>query len=116
MEQHKHQDTSKHSLVGRWSKRLQERWHVSGSQVLIILLVFACTGVTVLLLKRPIVSFFVGEGQTSTLFSVIYYILILPIYNVILLIYGLIFGQFNFFWNFEKKMFKRLFGRFQSKN
>ena len=103
------------SLLKRWSKQLQERWHVSGTQVMLILIVFACTGVTVLLLKRPVVNFFAGDSSPSLLFSILYYILILPIYNIILLIYGFLFGQFQFFWNFEKKMFNRILGRSQSK-
>lgn len=94
-----------------WVGKLQKRWGVSASQVFIILIVFACTGTTVMLLKKPIVAFFVGDGEKSILFSIIYYILILPVYNIILLIYGFIFGQFKFFWNFEKRMLKRMIGR-----
>jgi hypothetical protein len=33
--------------------------------------------------------------------------LILPVYNVFLLFYGFVFGQFRFFWNFEKRFFSR---------
>lgn len=87
------------------------RWGVKPGRVLIILLVFACTGFTVLFLKKPVVSFFSGDGEQPLLFTVLYYILILPIYNVFLLIYGAIFGQFNFFWAFEKRFFSRLFGK-----
>lgn len=94
-----------------WINKLQERWGVSATQVFLILIVFACTGFTVMFLKKPIVGFFVGDGEKSVLFTVIYYILILPVYNIILLFYGTIFGQFNFFWNFEKRMFSRMFGK-----
>jgi len=45
--------------------------------------------------------------------AVAYYFLILPIYNVILLLYGFIFGQFHFFWNFEKRLMRRLFSIFR---
>ena len=94
-----------------WVGKLQNRWGVSATQVFIILIVFACTGFTVMFLKKPIVAFFVGDGEKSIIFSIIYYILILPVYNIILLIYGFIFGQFEFFWNFEKRMFRRMVGR-----
>ena len=96
------------SKVG-WVGKLERRWKVSRTQVFIILLVFTCTGFTVMFLKRPIVGFFAEGGEKSLLFSVIYYILILPIYNLILLVYGFIFGQFKFFWEFEKRFFKRIF-------
>lgn len=98
------------SKIG-WVNKLQKRWDVSASQVLIILLVFACTGFTVMFLKRPVVGFFMEGGEKSLLFSVIYYILILPVYNIILLIYGFIFGQFRFFLEFEKKMLRRIAGK-----
>ncbi|MFK8037113.1 MAG: DUF6787 family protein [Crocinitomicaceae bacterium] len=103
------------TLLGKWSAKLQERWGVSANRVFIILFVFACTGTTVLILKRPVVNYFSGGTETPLLFSVLYYIFILPIYNLILLVYGFIFGQFQFFWNFEKKMLKRMAGRFQSR-
>jgi hypothetical protein len=38
-------------------------------------------------------------------------VFILPLYNVVLLIYGALFGQFSFFWAFEKRFFGRLFGK-----
>lgn len=94
-----------------WMQRLGTRWGVGPGRVLIILLVFACTGFTVLFLKKPVVAHFAGDGEQPVLFTVLYYILILPIYNVFLLIYGAIFGQFRFFWEFEKRFFKRIFGR-----
>ncbi|WP_235299490.1 DUF6787 family protein [Portibacter marinus] len=94
-----------------WVSRLEKRWGVTRAQVFIILLVFACTGFTVMFLKRPIVGFFTEDGERNLLFSVIYYILILPVYNLILLIYGFIFGQFQFFWEFERRFFRRIIGK-----
>ncbi len=92
-------------------ERLGTRWGVGPGRVLLILLVFACTGFTVMFLKKPIVAFFAGEGEQPVLFTVLYYILILPVYNVILLVYGALFGQFKFFWEFEKRMLARMTGR-----
>lgn len=93
-------------------RRLAQRWNVPPSRVLIILLVFACTGFTVMFLKRPIVAWASGEsGEPPLLFSVLYYLLILPFYNALLLFYGALFGQFSFFWAFEKRFFGRLLGR-----
>ncbi|HOZ40949.1 MAG TPA: diacylglyceryl transferase [Flavobacteriales bacterium] len=94
-----------------WMDRLAQRWGVSPSRVLVILLVFACTGTTVLLIKRPILTWVTGGAEPSLWVSVVYYILILPFYNLILLIYGALFGQFSFFWNFEKRFLRRITGR-----
>jgi hypothetical protein len=88
------------------------RWKLeSAFQVVIVLVVFACTGFTVLFIKKPILHFLAGEQGDSVTASVIYYLLILPLYNVILLAYGFLFGQFNFFWEFEKRFFNRIFRR-----
>jgi hypothetical protein len=94
-----------------WVDRLSKRWGVSPGRVFVILLVFACTGFTVLFLKRPVVAFFAGNGEQPLLFTVLYYVLILPVYNALLLFYGFLFGQFTFFWAFEKRFFGRLLGR-----
>ena len=94
-----------------WIDRLQNRWKVKGAfQVIVILVVFACTGFTILFLKRPLFSFLFNEGPIPLWVTIVYYILILPIYNMFLLFYGLIFGQFRFFWDFEKRFFGRIFG------
>lgn len=96
---------------GTWRDRLAKRWGVSSARVLIILLVFACTGFTVMFLKRPLVAWASGaDGEQPLLFSVLYYVLILPFYNLVLLVYGALLGQFRFFWDFEKRFFGRMFG------
>jgi hypothetical protein len=98
-----------------WIDKLQSRWKVeSVFQVVVILIVFACTGFTVLLIKRPLFNYIFIDGEIPWWASVLYYLLILPVYNVILLFYGFIFGQFRFFWNFEKRLFARLSGKPQS--
>ena len=88
------------------------RWKLgSAFQVVVVLIVFACTGFTVLFIKKPILHFLAGEEGDTITASVIYYIFILPLYNLILLAYGFLFGQFNFFWEFEKRFFNRIFRR-----
>lgn len=94
-----------------WVERLKQRWKLESIfQVVMVMVVFACTGFTVLFIKKPVLHFLVGEKGDSTLASAIYYLLILPLYNVILLAYGFVFGQFRFFWEFEKRFFNRIFG------
>ncbi len=92
-----------------WIRKLQLRWGVTPRQVIIILIVFALTGTTVVLIKKPILrAIFNGEDPVWG-FYVLYYVLILPVYNMFLLIYGFFFGQFTFFWEFEKRFFRRAF-------
>jgi hypothetical protein len=95
-----------------WQQKLMSRWNlVSLKQVYFVLLVFACTGFTVLFLKRPILDFFGVERGGGFIHSLLYFILVLPLYQVILLLWGAVFGQFHFFWEFEKRMIKRIFGK-----
>ena len=99
----------------KWIERLKTRWKLkSAGQVVIVLVVFACTGFTIFFLKRPLLSWLAGEQGDSTLATVLYYVFILPLYNIILLGYGFIFGQFQFFWDFEKRFMERFFTWFKS--
>lgn len=96
----------------KWIEKLRERWKLKSAwQVVIVLVVFACTGFTILFIKKPLLNWLAGEDGNTTLASVLYYIFILPLYNVILLGYGFVFGQFRFFWDFEKRFMARFFSR-----
>jgi hypothetical protein len=97
-----------------WMQKLQARWKVeSVFQVIVILLVFACTGFTVLFLKRPVFKYLFSAEPIPIPATIIYYILILPVYNIFLLFYGFVFGQFRFFWDFEKRFFARIISIFK---
>jgi hypothetical protein len=91
-------------------ENLKNRWHVkSGLQVLLILIVFACTGSSVVVIKHLI-----GISNSSTSSDrILFYLAVLPIYNIMLLGYGFLFGQFKFFLDFEKKFFNRIIGLFK---
>lgn len=92
--------------------RLQHKWNLKNAwQVVVVLIVFACTGLTIMYIKKPIQAWLAVSDDYATLFTVMYYVFILPIYNIVLLIYGFLFGQFSFFWSFEKRMWNRMIGR-----
>ena len=100
-----------------WLNSLKERWKLGSLfQVVVVLVVFACTGFTVLFLKRPLFDLLFEGGERPLWASIVYYILILPVYNVFLLFYGFVFGQFRFFWNFEKRFFARFIGNSEKNN
>ena len=98
-------------------EKLKQRWNVrNGWDVLIILVVFACTGFSVLYVKRWLFEL-IGLTETSPAWLrwSVNILIILPLYQVILLAWGWIWGKFNFFWEFEKRMFSRIGGLFRSK-
>ncbi len=90
--------------------RLKARWNLkSGWQVLVVLIVFSCTGMSILYVKAPLFGLLgLGESEASWLGSIVGWVILLLVYQVILLIYAVIFGQFSFFWEFEKRSFGRL--------
>jgi len=96
----------------RWIEKLRQRWGVkSGWQVLLILIVFALTGSTIARIRKPLLELIFPDQDIAIWIHIVSWVAILPLYNVILLIYGFIFGQFKFFWEFEKRMFRRIIGK-----
>ena len=90
--------------------RLKEKWQISSNlQLAIIFIVFAITGSTASKIAAPVVHFFGIYSETNPiLYWPLRIILIFPLYQVLLVLFGWIFGQFKFFWAFEKKMLRRL--------
>lgn len=75
--------------MAQWIEKLKNRWNLKNTwQVIIILIVFACTGTTVLLIKRPLFNYWFPDGEKPLWADIIYYIMILPVYNILLLAYG----------------------------
>ncbi|RAI95288.1 DUF6787 family protein [Algoriphagus yeomjeoni] len=96
-------------------QRLQTKWKLDSLlQVVLVLVVFACTGFTILFIKNPILDFF-GVEKGGFINTFLYLLLVLPLYQIILLIYGFIFGQFRFFWEKEKQIFRRISGLFSKR-
>ncbi|AZQ63150.1 hypothetical protein EI427_13140 [Flammeovirga pectinis] len=94
--------------------KLKKRWDVkSGGQVIVILLVFAITGTTFMYTVKPYIYPLFGiTSESSTFIRILAFVFIgLPCYQVLLLIWGTILGQFKFFWAFEKRMFRRMIGK-----
>jgi hypothetical protein len=92
-------------------KRLTLKWKITYQWELIaIFLVFAVTGSTATKISGPIIEFLGLKESISNsfLFWTLRILIIFPIYQVLLVIFGWLFGQFQFFWAFEKKMLCRM--------
>ena len=92
-----------------WIKKLQERWGLKSFwQVIVILLVFACTGMTSLYVKEGLYWLAGITPETDAWIRITYRIFATFVaYQFLLLTYGWIFGQFQFFWTMEKKILGR---------
>ncbi len=95
--------------------KLEKRWKINYRwEIIAIFLVFSITGSVSARVSIPI-SEYLGFQQIEykTLLWILRLILIYPIYILLLIAFGWLFGQFNFFWEFKKKMLKRIgFKRF----
>jgi formyltetrahydrofolate-dependent phosphoribosylglycinamide formyltransferase len=89
--------------------KLQQKWKVSSSQLFFILCTFAVTGTTTAFISRSITSWVGFNEQTFWAWKLMLRMSILIFgYQVIILIVAFLFGQFPFFWNYEKKILRRL--------
>ena len=90
--------------------KLKTRWGVKNNfEVLMILLAFTLAGSSITFVREPIFNTLHIDTSAMSwwLLVPLYIIIIMPTYQVLLMIYGTIVGQFRFFWYFEKKMLRR---------
>ncbi|MGJ5640981.1 DUF6787 family protein [Formosa sp. S-31] len=89
-------------LEGKWI--LKHRW-----EMIRVFMVFAFTGSSSVFIGRPIIKWLgVTQDNLYPLFYwIIYILLCMLFYQILLVCFGWLLGQFEFFWNFEKKMLKR---------
>ena len=90
--------------------KLKERWGVTSNfQLTIIFIVFAITGSASAWLSKPFCDWLgITKEDLGFWFTPVRLLLIFPIYQVLLVLIGFIFGQFKFFWAFEKKMLRSM--------
>lgn len=95
----------------KWINYLKTKWGIkSNLQFIVIMLVFSITGSLSLFLARPILDSTGINSQNTSLwiYTPIRISILFPIYQLLILIVGWLFGQFSFFWKFEKKVLARL--------
>ena len=97
--------------------KLKTRWGVKNNwQIVAILLVFTLTGSTVVYLKKALFSVLGYTDSTSSFVKFGTWILfVFPCYQILILVYGWLFGQFDFFWSKQKKMIERMKATFSKK-
>ena len=85
--------------------KLKKKWGIHRTiDIILILIVFSLAGMSIVYVRVPVFKLF-GIGDTHLLIKTIVYVLIVfPVYQFFLLFFGLLFGQFKFFWDKEKKM------------
>ena len=92
-------------------KKLYKRWGVTQRwQLIAMFLVFAVTGSTAGRISNPLMEL-IGLAKETTngwLYWPIRILIIFPVYQVLLVAFGWLFGQYNFFKEFAMKMASRM--------
>ncbi len=90
-------------------EKLKKRWNVTSNfQVTKILVVFALTGSSSAKVTGPLLKLSsILAGLDALYFNTIYVVATLILYQFILLFFGWVFGEKEFFVLFLKKFFKR---------
>tara|TARA_Y100001933_G_scaffold253821_1_gene294649 strand:+ start:19129 stop:19644 length:516 start_codon:yes stop_codon:yes gene_type:complete len=92
-------------------KKLENRWKTNFKwEMIAIFIVFALTGSASGKLAGPLVHW-IGldnDNVPGAIYWTLRILLIFPIYQILLVVIGWLFGQYRFFWDFEKKMLKRM--------
>lgn len=91
-------------------KKLKERWNIhSNWRLAVVFIVFSITGSTAAKIAGPIAEFI---GVTKEMEWYIYWpiriLIVFPAYQVLLVFFGWLFGEFEFFWTFVKKMLRMM--------
>jgi len=92
-------------------QKIIDKFHAkSFKHLIIIFLVFALSGSASLLMSSSILTAINLKELINfyPLYLLVRIILLIPIYQLVLIIIATVFGEFRYFWNFEKKFFKRL--------
>ena len=79
--------------------------------VVAILAAFSLAGLTTVRLKGPVMGLMFTEATPGWLQWVVYLVVMLPIYQILLLGYGTLLGQFDFFWSKMKAVGRLVSGR-----
>ena len=90
-------------------EKLKQRWKVNSVDLILILCVFAITGTTTAYISK-VVTGWVGLTPESPLWqrAGLRGLVLIFGYQAILLLVSIPFGQFPFFWNYEKKILRRM--------
>ena len=76
----------------------------------VILLIFALSGSLALWVSSPILLALDLENKLNNypLYILIRVLIIIPVYQLILILIATLFGEFEYFWKFEKKILKSI--------
>ena len=96
-----------------WITHLKSKWNIKNNwDFIVIMLVFSIAGMLIVHERRPVFHLFGVTAQTPLWVKIpLYLVTVFPLYQINLLIFGALLGQFKFFWAKEKQLVRFLFRR-----
>ena len=90
--------------------KFKTKWNIESDwQLILILIVFSITGSAAMVVRKLVFGWIGITPETTLWLKIPLYILILfPAYQILLIIIGSVFGQFSFFYSFQKKSLRFL--------
>lgn len=100
--------------MGKFIEKLMKRWGVTSyGKLLLILFIFSITGISTLFVKELLFGWMgIGEQTHTWIRTIAWVATVFPAYQFLFLLFGFMFGQFEFVWEFEKKSANRIKGLF----
>jgi len=94
--------------MNNYFDRLKLKWNITSNfQMVVVFIVFAITGSASLWVAKPVLNMIgITDDMNPWVRVPLRIIMILPVYQVMLLVIGSVFGQFRFFLNLQKKWWR----------
>ena len=94
--------------------RLKRKWDIKTNfDFTMIMVVFSLAGMNVSLCRKPLFHLLGVQRETSLwIKTLVYLAFVFPTYQLSLLLYGFILGQFQFFWKKQKSLVQFIRGKF----
>ena len=92
-------------------KKLEKKWELTYRWEMIrVFIVFAITGSSSAIVGRPFLKIvgITNDNLQPVLYWILYILIGFIFYQILLITIAWLFGQFKFFWNFEKKMIRKM--------
>ena len=81
-------------------------------QLFIVFIVFGISGSLSVVISGPFLDLIgLNNFENNITKLIIRLLIIFPLYQLILIFIGTVFGQFKYFWEFEKRFWNRLFNK-----
>ncbi len=99
----------------KWAQKLKSKWNIQSNwDFWMIMLTFSLAGMSIVSIRKVIFPLLGIKAATPLWVKVLVYIpLFPPVYQLGLLFFGFILGQFPFFWEKEKRLVKFLMKGFR---